>query len=113
MTVGEGEAIVINPGTRQFETRTPGALFVGLSRAKSSGGANVFPDFAFHPDILVSEDWLCYVVNTSTTKARTVEITRIQRLAENTKHRLQLLHHPYAFGDIVSKLQNYIHIHEE
>ena len=116
VTVGEGEAnrfIVINPGTRQFESRTPGALFVALSRAKSSGGANVFPDFAFHPDILVNEDRLCYVVNTSTTKARKVEINRIQKLAENTKHKLQHLHHPDAFGDIVTKLRNYIRIHEE
>ena len=75
MSVGEGEAnlfIIINSGTRQFESRTPGALFVALSRAKSSGGVNVFPDFAFHPDILGNEDRLCYVVNTSTTKARKV-----------------------------------------
>ena len=78
-----------------------------------SGGANVFPDFAFHPDILVNADGLCYVVNTSTTKARKVEINRIQRLAENTKHKLQHLHHPDAFGDIVTKLHNYIRIHEE
>ena len=83
-TVGEGEAnrfIVIIPGTRQFESRTPKALFVALSRAKSSGGENVIPDFAFYPDNLVNVDWLCYFVNTSTTKARKVAINRIQRLA--------------------------------
>ena len=40
MTIGEGQAsryIIINPGTRSFESRNPGALFVALSRAKSSG----------------------------------------------------------------------------
>jgi hypothetical protein len=40
MTIGKGEPnqyIVINPGTRAFESRNPGALFVALSRAKSAG----------------------------------------------------------------------------
>ena len=40
MTIGEGQAssyIIINPETRSFESRNPGALFVALSRAKSSG----------------------------------------------------------------------------
>jgi hypothetical protein len=38
MTVGEGESnryIVINPGSRTFESNNPGALFVVLSRAKT------------------------------------------------------------------------------
>jgi hypothetical protein len=41
MTIGDGESsryIVINPGTRKFESLNPGALFVALSRAKTAGG---------------------------------------------------------------------------
>ena len=42
-TVGAGEIyeyIIIHPGTRNFESRNPGALFVALSRAKSAGHGN-------------------------------------------------------------------------
>jgi hypothetical protein len=59
ITVGDGESsryIVINPGTKAFESRNPGALFLALSRAKSSGTKNRDPDFAWHPDILVNEE---------------------------------------------------------
>lgn len=52
MTIGDGEVnryIVINPGTRAFESRNPRALFVTLSRAKSIGKNNNDPDFAWHP----------------------------------------------------------------
>ena len=66
-TVGVGQAnryIVINPGTKNFESQNPGALFVALSRAKSSGGQNNDPDFAWHPSILVNEDRICFVPNT-------------------------------------------------
>jgi hypothetical protein len=40
MTIGDGESsryIVINPGTRKFESLNPGALFVALSRTKYIG----------------------------------------------------------------------------
>ncbi len=40
ITVGPKESsryIVINPGTRSFESKNPGGLFVLLSRAKSAG----------------------------------------------------------------------------
>lgn len=52
MTIGDGEVeryIVINPGTRAFESRNPGALFVAISRAKYTGKDNTDPDFAWHP----------------------------------------------------------------
>jgi hypothetical protein len=90
MTIGAGEPnryIVINPGSRCFESRNPGALFVALSRAKTAGGDGEDPDFAWHPSVLVNEDRLCHVVNTPTTKARSKEITRIANLAEQTKVR--------------------------
>uniref|UniRef100_K1R3P6 IQ motif and SEC7 domain-containing protein 2 n=1 Tax=Magallana gigas TaxID=29159 RepID=K1R3P6_MAGGI len=62
MTIGEGEAnryIVIHPGDKKFEARNPGALFVALSRAKSAGGEDEDPDFAWHPHVLINEDRLC------------------------------------------------------
>jgi hypothetical protein len=37
--------IIINPGTKQFESRNAGALFVALSRAKSAGDLHTDPDF--------------------------------------------------------------------
>ncbi|XP_053405155.1 uncharacterized protein LOC123560749 [Mercenaria mercenaria] len=83
MTVGEGEChryIVIYPGTRAFESRNPGALFVALSRAKSAGNATREPDFAWHSSVLVNEDRLCHVVNTNRVKARSSEIARIESL---------------------------------
>ena len=89
-TVGVGQAnryIVINPGTNKFEAQNPGALFVALSRAKSSGGQNSDPDFAWHPSILVNEDRICFVPNTPRLKARFKEITRINNLAESTKRK--------------------------
>ena len=87
-TIGEGEIyeyIVIDPGTRAFESRNPGALFVALSRAKSAGGHNKDPDFAWHHSVLVNEDRLCHVVKTETTKARSHEISRLQSLARETE----------------------------
>lgn len=67
MTIGDGgvnKQIVINPGTRAFESRSPGALFVALSRAKSTGKNNNDSDFALHPSFLVNEDRVCHCVNT-------------------------------------------------
>ncbi|VDI45637.1 Hypothetical predicted protein [Mytilus galloprovincialis] len=37
-------------------------------------GMMKYPNFAWHPSVLVSEDRLCYVVNTPTVKARNNEI---------------------------------------
>ena len=88
MTIGAGEVnryIVIHPGTRAFESKTPGALFVSLSRAKSTGTANTDPDFAWNPSVLVNDDRICHVVNTPTTRARYVEIARIEKLDKVTK----------------------------
>ena len=87
MTIGAGETnryIVISPGTRQFEARNPGALFVALSRARSAGGPFKDPDFAWHPRTLVNEDRLCFVVNTNTSRARTKEIYRISSMSKET-----------------------------
>ena len=95
MTIGEGELnryIVINPGTRTFESRNPGALFVALSRAKSTGHPpHTLPDFAWHPSVLVNPDRLCHIVKTSTTQARAVEIQRIKGLTEETKEKYKSL----------------------
>ena len=87
MTIGEGEPnryIVIHPGTRHFESRNPGALFVALSRAKCTGMNNGDPDFAWHPSVLVNEDRLCHQVPTATTKARAHEIVRLESLSRVT-----------------------------
>lgn len=87
MTIGEGEVnryIIINPGTRAFESRNPGALFVALSRAKSTGRDNSDPDFAWHPSILINEDRVCHKVSTPTTLAREQEIRRIENIAQQT-----------------------------
>ena len=94
MTIGEGETnryIVINPGKPSFETSNPGALFVALSRAKTAGGADKDPDFAWHPSVLVNEDRLCHVVRTPTALARKKEIDRISKLASSTKTHYQNL----------------------
>ena len=88
MTIGKGESskyTVIDPGTKQFESRNPGALFVALSRAKSAGGPTDLPDFAWHPDILLNPDRLCHVVRTPTTLARCHEVNRFAQLAEGIK----------------------------
>ena len=42
--------IVINPGSKTFEARNPGILYVSLSRAKSAGSATAIPDIAFNLD---------------------------------------------------------------
>lgn len=94
MTIGDGEVnryIVINPGTRAFESRNPGALFVALSRAKSTGKNNTDPDFAWHPSFLVNEDRICHCVNTPTTTARNREILRIESIAKETASTFQHL----------------------
>ena len=92
ITVGPGEPnryIVINPGTRQFESRVPGALYVALSRAKSSGTEDSEPDFASHPSILVNQDRLCHVVDTPLARARRSEIKRIEELDDITRKKFQ------------------------
>lgn len=87
MTIGEGEVnryIIINPGTRAFESRNPGALFVAVSRAKSTGRDNSDLDFACHPSILINEDRVCHKVSTPTTLAREQEIRRIENISKQT-----------------------------
>jgi hypothetical protein len=75
MTIEKGESnryIVINPGTRTFESIYPGALCVALSRVKTAGGAGEDPDFSWHPSILINEDRLCHKPNTPTTNESTL-----------------------------------------
>lgn len=87
MTIGDGEVnryIVIDPGTRAFDSRNPGALFVTLSRAKSIGKNNNDPDFAWHPSFLVNEDRICHSVNTPTATTRNREILRVESIAKET-----------------------------
>ena len=94
MTIGEGETnrfIIISPGTKSFESKSPGSLFVALSRAKTAGGPGKDPDFAWHPSVLVNEDRICHVVRTPTTFARTTEMKRLSKLAAETKSNFQYL----------------------
>ena len=54
MTIGEGEInkyVIIHHGTRSFQSRAPGALYVALSRAKTAGNQREDPDFAFHTSV--------------------------------------------------------------
>lgn len=94
MTIGEGQAsryIIINPGTRSFESRNSGALLVALSRAKSSGICFKDPDFAFNSSVIINEDRLCHKVCTNTTKARQKEILSLNNLAVQTKQKFHTL----------------------
>ena len=83
--------IIINPGTRSFESNNPGGLFVLLSRAKSAGSQNTDPDFCWHPSVLINEDRICHVVNTTTTRARTDEIARIEHMSKQTENKCSTL----------------------
>ncbi|CAG2185619.1 PIF1 [Mytilus edulis] len=110
MTIGKGEPnsyIVINPGTRAFESRTPGALFVALSRAKSAGNDKLDPDFAWHPSVLVNEDRLCHVVTTPTVKARNNEIERISRLCIQTKNKYASLENDQGLLHFIEQSLNF------
>ncbi|KAK3104656.1 hypothetical protein FSP39_007268 [Pinctada imbricata] len=108
MTIGQGEVnryIVINPGTRLFESRNPGALFVALSRAKSTGAVEgTFPDFAWHPSILVNQDRLCHVVKTKTTEDRCKEISRIQAICTKTEQTFQFLRNVNTYIEIINSI---------
>ena len=108
MTIGRGETnryIIIDPGTKQFESRNPGALFVALSRAKTAGGPGQYPDFAWHPDVLVNEDRLCHRADTPTTKARHQELSRISLLSDKTKEVFKMFNSDDVFDMILATLQ--------
>jgi hypothetical protein len=105
MTVGVGQPnryIVINPGTRKFESNNPGALFVALSRAKSAGSSETDPDFAWNPNILVNPDRLCFAPDTNLTRLRREEIARLERLAERTKEK-------YSGAFLDEEFQQFLH----
>ena len=106
MTIELGETYryyVIHPGTRSFESKTPGTLFVALSRAKSTGRNGGDLDLAFHPSVFVNEDRLCHVVDTPTTKARRIENVRIRAMAQDTRQKYASL---YQNAYIVEKLMS-------
>ena len=93
MTVGEGEAfryVVIHPGNHAFEAKNPGAFYVALSRAKSAGGPDKDPDFAFHEDVFINEDRFHPVNTPTTTRARSAEIERLKSLALECRSRESL-----------------------
>ena len=94
MTIGEEEAsryIVIHPGTRAFESRNPGAMYVALSRAKCSGIGGRDPDFAWYESAIVNEDRLCHKVYTSTSKARNEHIKLLESFAMDTQKKFSHL----------------------
>ena len=106
MTIGSGESnryVIINPGSRKFESLNPGALFVALSRAKTAGSATEDPDFAWHPSVLVNEDRICYTVNTNTTRARTKEIQRILQMSTATEN-LCSFQNSATVADFINKI---------
>ncbi len=113
MTIGKNEPnryIVINPGSTTFESRNPGALFVALSRAKTSGGLHQDPDFAWHPNVLINQDRICHSVATATVKAREKEITRISTLCAETLHKQQHLNTNDAFQDCIRRIDEVPHV---
>ena len=79
--------MIINPGSKHFESRNPGAFFVALSHAKCAGNETTDPDFAWHPDILVNEDRLYFVVETQSLKLRNNEM-KIANITKQTKKRI-------------------------
>ena len=92
--LGKGQAsryIIINPGTRSFESWNPGALFVALSRAKSSGIGFKDPDFAFNSSLIINEGRLCHKVCTNKTKATQKEILSLNNLAVQIKQKFHSL----------------------
>ena len=109
MTIGPGHLnryIIITPGARSFEARNPGVLYVSLSRAKSAGSLDSPPDFAFHSHVLLNEDRVCYRPNTPLTKARDIEIKRLDRLTTETINTNQHLHTADAFMTLVRLVQS-------
>ena len=96
MTIGKGNIyryIIINPGTRAFESRNPGALYVALSRAKTAGSDSDLPDFAWHPNVLINADRICHIVNTALARARNMEVRRISQISKQTLNKFQYLLH--------------------
>ena len=109
MTIGHGELnkyVIVHPGNKSFESRTPGALYVALSRAKSAGGIGENPEFAFHGDILLNPDRVCHVVNTPTVRARSKEIKRLDALATKTRHVNPQLDEEATFNNILTAVLN-------
>ena len=108
MTIGAGEVnrfIVISPGSRSFEAHNPGALYVALSRARSAGSKDQYPDFAWNPNVLVNEDRLCYKVNNATSRARQDEVSRLHKLAEQTRRDYHNLDTDATFLNLVQDLR--------
>ena len=113
LTIGSSEPnrhIIINPGTRQFESLNPGALYVCVSRAKTAGNDEIPPDFAWNKNILVTEDRLCHQVNSYSKKARDREIIRLNKLAQITTKTKCNLHSKKVFEKL-KKIINKIKIH--
>ena len=107
MTIGKNQPyryIVINPGTRAFESRNPGALFVALSRAKTAGNLSTEPDFIWHPSIMVNEDRLCHKVTANRVIARDKEIARIAKLSLDTKIEHNRLINKHAFDLLLERI---------
>lgn len=107
MTIGEGEVnryIVIKPGTKSFESRNPGALYVALSRAKSAGTNSQDPDFAWGPNVLLNEDRLTHKVNTPLTRARADEVKRITNMSQNTAELFSHLSTKEAFTSVLHSI---------
>jgi len=107
MTIGKGEPnqyIIINPGTRAFESRNPGAIFVALSRAKSAGSGTLDPDFVWHPSVLVNEDRLCHVATSPTVKAKDNEISRISKICTETKQKYAGLQNDEILSSFLAEL---------
>ena len=115
MTIGHGEVnrhIVIDPGTRAFESKNPGAMFVALSRAKSAGGPHELPDFAWNSNVLINEDRVCHRVDTPTTRARAKEMSKISQLADKTKQKYNELNNQESFEKLMTQLMNHNSVEE-
>lgn len=95
-----------------YKFLNPGALFVALSRAKTAGGHETTPDFAWHPSILVNTDRLCHNVDTPTTRARQAEILRIKTLSNETFRKFEKNSEDCCIKRFIEKCQAGQHFEE-
>ena len=110
MTIGPGNLnryIVINPGSKSFESRNPGVLYVSLSRATTAGNYSQLPDFAFHPQVLLNHDRISHEPNTPLTRARKKEVSRIAAATAHTKKTFAHLIGKVPFMDIITKINSH------
>ena len=109
MSIGKDQSfqhIVINPGQTSVEKRNPGLTYTALSRARSAGSEEEFPDFAWDKRYLLSHDQFTKPIKGKAIDLRDREMRRISRLEEQTKKKYHLLDCDSAFEELMQLLLN-------